>query len=246
MKRNPGTFASKQFDLLVVGGGIYGAFAAWDAALRGLSVALVEKRDFAGATSANSLKIVHGGLRYLQNADIHRMRESVRERTNLMRIAPHLIHPLPFMIPTHGLGKKSRLAMSMALRFTELISKDINCLSDPQKHIPEGHIVSRDVCRKFIQGISDEGLSGGAIWYDCQIYNSERLIISILRSAASEGAELANYLEVKRFLIQSGRATGVEVEDRITGDRFEIRSRCILNACGPWTSHIRNLLVGDC
>ena len=211
MKRNLETLVTKQFDLLVIGGGIYGAFAAWDAGLRGLSVALVEKRDFAGATSANSLKMVHGGLRYLQNADIRRMRESIRERTNLMRIAPHLIHPLPCMIPTHGLGKKSRLAMSLALRINELVSKDRNCLSDPQKYIPKGHIVSKDDCRKIIHGISDDGLSGGAIWYDCQIYNSERLIISILRSAASEGAELANYLEVKRFLIQSGRATGVEV-----------------------------------
>ena len=95
-----------RYDLLVVGGGIYGACVAWEAVLRGLSVAVVEKADFGSATSANSLKIIHGGLRYLQHGDIRRMRDSIFERTTLLRIAPHLIHPLPVMIPTYGHGLK--------------------------------------------------------------------------------------------------------------------------------------------
>src|SRR5262245_2513348 len=102
MKRELRNLTQNVYDLLIVGGGIYGACTAWDASLRGLSVALIERADFGSATSANSLKIIHGGLRYLQHADFRRMRASIRERTTLMRIAPHLVHPLPVLIPTYG------------------------------------------------------------------------------------------------------------------------------------------------
>jgi len=98
MKRNVARLAAQQYDVIIIGGGIYGAWAAWDAALRGLTVALLEKEDFGGATSSNSLKIIHGGLRYLQHADIKRMRESIHERAVLMRIAPQYVHPLPCVI----------------------------------------------------------------------------------------------------------------------------------------------------
>lgn len=104
MKRNLTELTNNYYDLLIIGGGIYGACLAWEATLGGLSVALVEKADFGAATSANSLKTIHGGLRYLQHADLKRMRESIHERTTLMRIAPHLVHPLPVLIPTYGHG----------------------------------------------------------------------------------------------------------------------------------------------
>ena len=101
MQRNLPRLANNKYDVLVLGGGIYGVWCAWDAALRGLSVALVDKGDFGHATSSNNLKIVHGGLRYLQHGDLRRMRESIRERRILMQIAPHLVHPLPFVMPTY-------------------------------------------------------------------------------------------------------------------------------------------------
>jgi glycerol-3-phosphate dehydrogenase len=131
MQRELPALAETVYDLLVIGGGIHGACVAWDATTRGLSVALVERRDFCSATSANSLKIIHGGLRYLQHADFRRMRESIRERTTLMRIAPHLVHPLPVLIPTYGHGTQGRGVLALALIVNDLVGLDRKRSRDP-------------------------------------------------------------------------------------------------------------------
>ena len=120
VKRNLREAAAGLYDLVVVGGGIYGAAVAWDAVGRGLRVCLIEKSDFSAGTSANSLKIIHGGLRYLQHADLRRMRESIREQRTLMRIAPHLVHPLPVLIPTYGHGIRGKEILSTAVFLTRL------------------------------------------------------------------------------------------------------------------------------
>src|SRR5688500_11752779 len=122
MQRNLKELTSNVHDLLIIGGGIYGACIAWDAILRGLSVTLVDKGDFCAATSANSLKIIHGGFRYLQHANLKRMRQAIRERRTLMRIAPHLVHPLPVLIPTYGHGIRGREVLGLALKLNDLIS----------------------------------------------------------------------------------------------------------------------------
>ena len=173
MIRNLSQLQGRKFDVLVVGGGIYGVCTAWDAALRGLSVALVEKGDFGSATSSNSLKIIHGGLRYLQHADLKRVRESTAERRTLMRIAPHLVHPMPCLMPTYGHALKGKEAMAVALFLNDLVCFDRNGLSDPQKHIPRGRVISKKECMSLIPGVNERELSGGALWYDCQLYNSE-------------------------------------------------------------------------
>ena len=115
MVRNLKNLSSRTFDVLVIGGGIYGVCIAWDACQRGLSVALVEKGDFGGATSSNSLRVIHGGLRYLQQGDIRRVRRSIYERTAFMRIAPHLVQPLPILIPTYGRSLRGKRSFSLAL-----------------------------------------------------------------------------------------------------------------------------------
>jgi glycerol-3-phosphate dehydrogenase len=143
MDRDLTRLAGSTYDVCVVGGGIYGACVAWDAALRGLSVALVEKGDFASATSANSLKTIHGGIRYLQHGDFKRMRESVRERRNLMRIAPHLVHPLPVVIPAYGHWTQRKEVMYLALAFNDSLGFDRNGLSDPEKRIPRDRLMSK-------------------------------------------------------------------------------------------------------
>src|ERR687894_2810306 len=120
MRRDIPRLADTPFDLLVVGAGIFGACAAWDASLRGLSVAVVDQGDFGAGTSANSLRIIHGGLRYLARGDLPRMRESIRERSTLLRIAPGLVEPLPVLIPTYGRGLRGRPAMRLALVLNEL------------------------------------------------------------------------------------------------------------------------------
>ena len=241
MHRNLTAIANQAYDVLVIGGGIYGACIAWEAAGRGLSVALVELADFGGATSANSLKIIHGGLRYLQQADLKRMRESIHERMTLMRIAPHLVHPLPVMIPTYGRGMKGKEALMVAMALNDLISSDRNRLHDRQKHIPPGRTLSKRECLERLPGIPEAKLTGGALFYDAQVYNSERLTLAFIRSAEQAGAAVANYVEVTGFLNQGDCITGVQVKDILTASRFEIRARTVVNASGPWLNNVLGL-----
>ena len=242
MIRNLGAIADNTYDLAVIGGGIYGACIAWEAVLRGLSVALFEKGDFCGATSANSLKIIHGGFRYLQNADIQRMRESIRERRTLMSIAPHLVHPLRVLIPNYGHSTRGREAFQAAVLLNELISADRNRLDDPQKKIPAGKTVSKQECIRMLPGLPQKDLSGGTIFYDAQVYNSERLVLAFLFSAKRRGAQVMNYTEVVNFLREGERIIGVEVEDVLSHQRATIHARIVINAAGPWIGSVLDLL----
>ncbi|HRV91438.1 MAG TPA: glycerol-3-phosphate dehydrogenase/oxidase [Anaerolineae bacterium] len=238
MRRNLTQLTQQPYDLVIIGGGIYGAATAWEASLRGLSVALVEKSDFGSATSANSLKVIHGGLRYLQHADFKRTRESICERKTLMRIAPHLIHPLPVMIPTYGYGMKGKQAFAVGLKLYDIIGFDRNRLPDPQKHIPSGRVISKDESLRIMPGLPTEGLTGGAIFYDAQVYNSERLIISFLKSAAQAGATITNYVEVTGFLTTHGVVTGVKVKDTLSGNAFDVQAKMVVNTAGPWIDKV--------
>lgn len=242
MQRNVKALTATTHDVLVIGGGIYGACVAWEATLRGLSVALVEKADFGGATSANSLKIIHGGLRYLQNLDFKRMRESIHERTALMQIAPHLVHPLPVLIPTYGHGMKGKEALTVAMALNDLISCDRNRNQDRQKHISRGRMLSRHECQQLLPAIDARTLTGGALFTDAQVYNSERLTLAFIRSAAQAGAAVANYVEVSGFIEQGDRITGVRVQDVLADSQFEIRARTIVNTSGPWINQVLGLL----
>lgn len=245
MKRDITQLSRNVYDVLIIGGGIYGAWAAWDAALRGLSVALVDKGDFGSATSSNTMKIIHGGLRYLQHANFHRMRQSIRERMVLMKIAPHLVHSLPFLMPTYGHFMKGKEIMSFALTMNDLVGFDRNQLEDPEKYLPRGRVISKDECIRLFPGVKEKGLTGGAIWYDCQIYNSERMILSILRSAENAGAALANYVEVTGFLKYESRVMGVKARDVLGKDDLDIRAKVVVNTSGPWVSEILHLLNGN-
>jgi glycerol-3-phosphate dehydrogenase len=242
MKRNITELTRKIYDVLIIGGGIYGAWVAWDATLRGLSVALVDKGDFGSATSSNSLKVIHGGLRYLQHADFRRLRRSIYERTVLMRVAPHLVHPLPFLMSTYGHSLKGKGIMSLALMMYDLIGFDRNRLKDPAKYLPRGRVISKDECLRLLPGVDEEGLTGGAIWHDCQLYNSERMLISILRSAEKGGATLANYVEVTGFLKYGNRVTGVKSRDLFTQQELDIQARIIVNTSGPWIDYVLGLI----
>ena len=144
MARTLAPLADREFDLLVIGGGVAGAATAWDAALRGLSVALLERGDFGGATSAESLKVVHGGVRYLQHLDIVRVRESARERRALLRAAPHLVHPMQFVIPAYGHGMKGPEILAAGFTVLNLLTADRNAgVGDRMRRIPAARIVSR-------------------------------------------------------------------------------------------------------
>jgi glycerol-3-phosphate dehydrogenase len=245
VKRNLQPLAQKEYDLVVIGGGIFGVCAAWDATLRGLSVALLERRDFCHATSANHFKIVHGGIRYLQHADLYRIRESNRERNALLRIAPHLVQPLPIVVPTYGHGLQGQEILAAGLLLYDLIVFDRNRgLRDPQRRIPPGRFISRQECLRLFPGIEKEGLTGAALFYDAQIYNAPRLVLSYLRSAVQGGACVGNYLEVTNFLRNGDRICGVEAQDVLTGDQLEVRAKVVLNAAGPWAEHLLGRHLG--
>jgi len=244
MKRNLGLLDGNSFDVVIIGGGIYGACMAWESVSRGMSVALIEKNDFASATSANSLKIIHGGLRYLQHLDIQRFRESTRERTTLMNIAPHLVHPLPVVIPTYGHGLRGKAVMLGALMVNHWLGLDCKRAWDPARRVPWGQLLSQTEIKDLLPFVSSEGLSGGALFYDAQVYNSERLVLSFLHSAADSGAVLGNYLEVKTFLRKSNQVTGVQVQDRLSGNTFDVRSKIVVNTTGPWGGEIIRKLSG--
>lgn len=244
MKRDLEHLSKNVYDLLIIGGGISGACACWDAALRGLSVALVEKGDFGEATSAASSKVIHGGIRYLQQGNLFLMRESLRERQILMRIAPHMVYPLPFLIPTYGHLMKGKEVLSTAMAIYDLIGFDRNRQSEPAKYIPGFKILSRDEVLELEPGISGQGLTGGILYYEGYMYDSERMTLSFLLSAAKAGAAIANYTEAISFLKEGNRIIGIKAKDHLTGEIFDIRARLILNISGPWTFQVLSRLSG--
>lgn len=242
MRRNVHDLAAREYDLLVIGGGVYGAVCAWDATLRGLKVALLDRGDFGGATSANSAKIGHTGLRYLQHADVKRLRESVHEAAVLRQIAPHLVGFRPFLLPLYGHGIKGPETMSVYCAIYNLLSADRRQQSqDPARRFPKSRIVSRNETLAIAPDIREEGLTGGAIWYEGQMHHIERLVLSYVRSAAERGAEVANYVNVIGFLRTGNRITGVEARDQLTGHDYSIRAKLVLNATGPWLAKTLNL-----
>jgi glycerol-3-phosphate dehydrogenase len=238
VKRDVGALVGREHDLLIVGGGIHGVAAAWDAAQRGIGVALVEAHDFGSGVSWNSLKTIHGGLRYLQSFDLRRMRESIRERSALLRIAPRLVRPLPFVVPTYGHGSKGRETFAVALGLNDLISADRNRGLPPEQSIPRGRLLSRREVLGLFPGVDDRGLTGGALWTDAQVQSSERLALGFLHGAFDAGAVLANRVEVTSLLQVDGRVAGVRARDLEGGSEIEVRARMVVNSTGPGIDRI--------
>ena len=234
MKRDLGALTSQIFDVLIVGGGIHGAVAAWDASLRGLSVALIERGDFGSGTSQNSLKIIHGGLRYLQDGSISRIRTMARERTTWMKIAPHLVHPLTCLMPTWKKLSRSRPVMRAALAANDLLSFDRNRSADPEKFLARGQIVSSGELSNLLPGYDTSAATGAAIWQDAQVHHTERLLLSFILSATEAGASVANYVEAIAFIRNGSQITGVRARDAQTGETFDLRSRIVMNCTGAW------------
>lgn len=240
MKRNTDILKNTHFDILVIGGGIHGATIAREAALRGYKTALVEKGDFGNATSANSLKVIHGGLRYLQHANFPRIRQSIQSRKIFQQVAPHLIDNVPFLVPTYGFGIKSKFVMKTAITLYDIISLDRNKNIPPENYLPNGKTISKNEIKKIIPGIKAEGLTGGAVWYESISNDSERLILEFILQAAEHGAETFNYIQVKKLLAENNKISGASVIDLMTGDSFEIKADFTVVAAGPWLNDFSN------
>jgi glycerol-3-phosphate dehydrogenase len=228
--------AREDFDVLVVGAGIFGACAAWDAACRGLRTAVIDRRDFGSGTSANSYKIVHGGIRYIQHADLLRVRSSCHERTALLRIAPHLVHPLPIVIPTYGRSTSGRPFLGAGMYLYDLLTLDRNLrVQDPARRISFTKLLTKAEVLDRFPGLPSQGLTGATQFSDAQLYNPPRLVLAFLQSAARKGATIANYVNATRLQIEGDQVTCVEARDELTGEHIRIRARAVLLATGPWT-----------
>ncbi len=241
MRRDLTRLAEQRFDLLVVGAGIHGACVARDAALRGLRVAIIDRGDFGGATSHNSFKLIHGGLRYLQHLDLLRVRQSLAERRFWLGAAAHLIRPLRFVIPTYGHGSRGREALWLALRMHDLIGFDRSRDLPPCQRVPPGRVLSRDEVLGLIPGLSDKTLTGGAAWYDGQMEDADRVLLECLMDAAEADAAAANYVAATSLLGRAEQVEGIRARDLLTDDEFEVRAALTVNCTGPWVAQVLRL-----
>lgn len=232
MKRDIASLSRNPFDLAVIGCGIHGATIAALAARAGLSVALLEKADFCAGTSANSLKIIHGGLRYLQHLDLPRIRESVKSRRWMLANFPDLVHPLPCIMPTRGSGARSRLAMGVALAANEVLSADRNCSVPKFNHIPRGRLLSKEQCMDIVPAIEQTQVTGAALWYDALVVNSERPVFDLLHLLNANGGHCANYVTVEA--VESGQENNqLHCLNQKTGEAFTVNATWVVNATGP-------------
>lgn len=245
MRRDLNGLTSGEFDLVIVGGGIFGVCTAWEAASRGLKVALLEQGDFAGATSGNCFKIAHGGIRYLQHVDISRALESCYERQALLRIAPHLVAPLPILIPTYGAGAQSKWLLRLGCFVYDALTWNRNRgIQDPQRRIPVAKAVSKTELLNQFPGLTGQAVTGGVLFHDAQIYNPVRLALAFLQSAVAEGACAANYAQVQQLVLRDDRVVGVEVRDLIDNVNLQVRAKMVINAAGPWVPDLVQTQLG--
>ena len=210
MIRDTPSLASTEFDVLVVGGGITGAFVALDAAARGLTVGLVEKGDFGEATSAASSKLLHGGIRYLQQGQPRKVRESALERIRFQNLAPHLCRYVPFVVPAYRGWQKGRALLRCAMvAYNALCLGQNRHLRVPGRRVPRGRSISKQEIAQLLPGVLSEGITGGVLFYESHMHNSERMTLAVLETAASRGAALANYVQAQSLLSDGRRVSGV-------------------------------------
>lgn len=232
MIRDPDELAARTFDVLVIGGGVYGLTIAYDAAQRGLLVALIERDDFGCGASFNHLRTIHGGLRYLQSLDFARARESVRERRTMARIAPHAIRPLPFALPLYRSFTRGKLAMRLGFVLDRFLSAGKNRGVPPSHRLRGGRVYSRTAAIQGFPGLKRQALTGAAVWYDYLTVEPDRLTFSWAKAAVGHGAVLVNHVEAIELLKEGGRVVGARARDAMNGRSIDVSARVTVNATG--------------
>lgn len=221
-----------RFDVLVIGGGIVGLATAWEAARAGLRVAVVEKGDFASATSSASSKLVHGGLRYLAMGNVKLVRENHRERRALgTTVAPHHVRPLPFLVALRRGGPHGPVTIGAGMLAYTALSGFADGI---------GHVISPGRAQQYVSGLRLGALTACGIYHDHQM-NDARLAVTTARAAAESGAVLLNHAEVLGLRTTGGRVSGVDVRNTLSGNEFGIDAEVVVNAAGPWVDHLRRL-----
>ena len=239
MKRDLQALASQEFDLIVVGGGIAGISVARDAALRGLTVALVEQGDFASGSTGHTLGIIHGGIRCLQRLDLGRLRALSAERNALLRNAPHLVHSVPIAVPTYGQGRDGKSALHAGFGLYDFLTTDRNDgIADPSRRLAPSRTLSRKAILEMFPGLPEPALTGAAIFADAQMHHPARLALALLRSAVEAGAQAANGLEATGIVRKGVTVTGVGVRATRSADSFVIQGHMVVNTAGAWAARI--------
>ena len=221
---------SDQFDLIVIGAGINGAGIARDAAWRGLRVLLLDKGDVASGTTSWSSRLIHGGLRYLERGEVGLVRESLRERERLLHIAPHLVQPLPMLIPIYRGQRRGPLLIRAGMMLYDALSLD--------KSLPRHQMLDTAGAQRRAPGLLLRGLRGAALYYDGQVTFAERLALENALDARSHGAQLRTYHQVDRILVAGGHAMGVAGHDVLTGEPFRAEAAVVVNVAGPWVDAV--------
>jgi glycerol-3-phosphate dehydrogenase len=216
------------YDVIIIGAGINGAGIARDAAMRGLKVLLVDKGDIASGTTSASTRLIHGGLRYLEHFEFGLVRESLRERETLLKIAPHLVRPLPITIPIYKHSKRGRATIRAGMLAYDLLSLD--------KSLPRHRMFSRGETLKQLPGLNPAGLLGSALYYDAQVEFPERLVLENVLAAREHGAEVLTYTPVTNFIAEGGSVSGVEFVSE--GQSQFARAEIVINAAGPWVDRL--------
>ena len=217
------------FDVVVIGGGATGAGSALDAATRGLNVALVEARDFASGTSSRSSKLVHGGLRYLEQKDFGLVREALRERGLLLNtLAPHLVTPVPFLLPLTEHWQRVYIGAGLVL-YDNL---------GGHGGLPRARHLTKRGALRIAPALKSDALVGAIQYYDAKV-DDARHTLTVARTAAEMGAAVASNTRVVGFLREGERVTGVRVRDEASGEEFDVRSREVVNATGVWTDDVQ-------
>ncbi len=232
MHRDTSKLSQNEYDLLVIGGGINGAAIAYAATSRGLSVCLLEKGDFASGTSSKSTKLIHGGIRYLENGEFDLVQESLKERYIQLRSAPHLVRPISFIIPIYRGDKRSLWMMRLGTFIYDKLAGQYNI----HKH----NSLNKNEVLKLIPNLKKEGLLGGIQYFDAQM-DDARLCLENILSAADKGAQAANYVQVNSFIKVNGKAVGVHAKDLMTGNEFSVEAKKIICAVGPWANQLVKL-----
>lgn len=242
LDRDLARMESTSLDVLVIGGGIAGAAVAWDAALRGLRVGLVEKNDFGHGTSAATSKLIHGGLRYLKQMEFGLVRESLRERRYMQTIAPHLVYPLPFLVPAYGWGLQGPPGLLGAAVLYNALSYDRNQVSHADQTVPPARVLRRSETLRHAPQLNAEGLTGSLHYADCQLYDAGRHVLAFIQSAAARGAQVANHAEVVDLIRDGDTIRGATVRDHLTDATFSLDAQITLNVTGPWADYVLGLL----
>jgi glycerol-3-phosphate dehydrogenase len=220
----------REYDLIIIGGGINGAGIARDAALRGLGVILLEKNDFGSGTTSWSSRLVHGGLRYLEHGEIPLVYESLYERACLQKIASHLVDRIRMNIPIYERSKRGALMIRLGMIAYDFLSM--------RKALPRHRMLSRDELLELEPGLNSDGLKGGAQYYDAQVTFAERLVLENIMSAADSGAVVKNYSPVQSIGLHDGRTMSVGYYDADSGTNRHAKGRLVINASGPWVDRV--------